>query len=294
MMPRRPVLIATLGTRPPVVTLAVDVLAEDHGVPVEEVFVIHTSGDRVRDALARLRVEFSEGRYRGRRCLFTPLPILTLRGAAVYDIRSRKDADSAFRTIYRAVRQRKDAGEIVHFSIAGGRNSMVAYGAATAQMLFDADDRLWHIISTEDFERSGRLHRRSRLDAFLAPVPVQSWSEFLHYALDAWSGAEDPLRALEIRRQSVERQADLDCEMFLKELTPAERRVVVDFVAHGGTDREIADRLGRSHRTVGTHLREIYSKMQAFFDYAHAPNRSTLMQQFAGFFDRHPHLNHLP
>jgi len=290
MIERRAVLVATLGTRPQVVTLAADMLAEDEGVTVDGVYVIHTSGDRVRDALERLRIEFSGDRYHGRRCLFKPVSILTLEGNAVYDIRARKDADGAFRTIYRTVRQRKSGGEIVHFSVAGGRNSMVAYGAAAAQMLFDADDRLWHIISTEDFEHSGRMHRRSHLDAFLAPIPVQSWNEFLRYALDVWSGAEDPLRAFRIREQWAERQADLDCEMFLKELTPAERRVVVDFVTHGGSDREMAARLGSSYRTIGTHLSKIYGKMQLFFDHEQSPNRSTLMQQFAGFFDRHPHL----
>jgi DNA-binding CsgD family transcriptional regulator len=183
----------------------------------------------------------------------------------------------------------------VHLSIAGGRNSMVVYGASTAQMLFDPGDRLWHILSTADFERTGLMHRRRRPDATLVPIPVLQWSA-ISPVLTALVREQDPFRAIAAQEQLVKRQADRERERFLREaLTAAEWRVLGDYVTHGGTDREIARRLAISHRTVSTHLHRIYGKMRAFFNYDPAVvGRDTLMHQFAEFLSRHPHLRAPP
>jgi CRISPR-associated Csx14 family protein len=307
MVPGNQVLVATLGTRPQVITLALDLLAEDKDVYVGEVYVIHTSGDRVLQALKQLEGEFPGGRYRGesyrdRRgdCELELVPILTPKRAPVYDIRSREDADSTFRTIYGTIRQQKDAGRTVHFSVAGGRNSMVAYGAAVAQKLFDAKDRLWHIISTRTFEESGAMHRDESGpgQAFLAPIPVQSWNEFLRYAIDMWVGAEDPSSAFDVERLLIQRQSDSECEAFLERLSGKERELVADFVMHGGTSREIAARLGKSPRTVDTQFSDIYDKLSEFIyetsEEIVSVGRETVMKQFAGFFERNPHLKPPP
>lgn len=292
----RHVLVATLGTQPQVVTLAVDLLAKDEGVVVDEVHVIHTAAEGpVGDALERLRAEFPDNcHYRNRRCSFNPAPIVTPEGRPVRDIRTEDDANSAFQTIYRVVLEQKQARKRVHLSIAGGRNSMVVYGAATAQILFDAGDRLWHILSTAEFEHTRLMHRRNRCDAALAPIPVLRWSA-ISPVLTALVCEQDPFRAIAAQEQLVERQADLQREEFLTQvLTPAEWRVVEDYVFHGGADREIAGRLNISHRTVSTHLGRVYDKMYSFFGYAASVTRGTVMQQFAGFLERHPHLRTPP
>jgi CRISPR-associated Csx14 family protein len=292
----RQVLIATLGTQPQVVTLAVDLLAEDHGVSVDEVHVIHTAAKgHIGEALEQLRETFGHNRYDGRRCLYHETPILGPNGQAVHDIRTEEDAQGAFNTIYHTVLEQKRAGRRVHLSIAGGRNSMVVYGASTAQMLFDPGDRLWHILSTADFERTGLMHRRRRPDATLVPIPVLQWSA-ISPVLTALVREQDPFRAIAAQEQLVKRQADRERERFLREaLTAAEWRVLGDYVTHGGTDREIARRLAISHRTVSTHLHRIYGKMRAFFNYDPAVvGRDTLMHQFAEFLSRHPHLRAPP
>jgi len=293
----RQVLVATLGTQPQVVTLAVDLLAKDEGIVVGEVYVIHTAAEGlVGDALERLRAEFHGNRYRGRRCSFNPVPIVTPEGRPVRDVRTEEDANSAFQTIYRVVLEQRQTRKRVHLSIAGGRNSMVVYGAATAQILFDADDRLWHVLSSVEFEHTGMMHRRSHSDAALAPIPVLRWGT-ISPALTALVREQDPFRAIAAQEQLVERQADRQREEFLTQvLTPAEWRVVGDYVTHGGTDRDIARRLNVSFRTVSTHLGRVYDKLRAFFGYdpAASVGRSTAMQQFASFFERHPHLRAPP
>lgn len=302
MTVRRQVLVATLGTQPQVVTLAVDLLEDDETIVVDEVYVIHTEDrDRIGEALKQLRAEFRHSRYRGRRCLFKPVPILTPEDRPVRDIRSEEDARSTFRTIFRTVKERKKEGRIVHLSIAGGRNSMGAYGVVTAQILFGGEDKLWHIISRGNFERSGALHRRTPADSALTAIPVLYWSGVSPPVMAALAREDDPFRAIEAQQQWMKHQADLQREEFLtRVLTPTEKHVVEDFVTHGGTDREIGARLTSllghnvSNRAVGTHLQHIYGKMQDFFfDYSVPVNRGTVMQQFAGFFDRHPHLKAL-
>jgi CRISPR-associated protein Csx14 len=52
------VLIATLGSEPQVVTLALDLL-EQAGQVISEVIVLHTAGKAMRAAMARLREEFA-------------------------------------------------------------------------------------------------------------------------------------------------------------------------------------------------------------------------------------------
>ncbi len=53
------VLIATLGSEPQVVTLALDLLREK-GHPIGEVIVVHTAGEAVQAALKVLEEEFAQ------------------------------------------------------------------------------------------------------------------------------------------------------------------------------------------------------------------------------------------
>lgn len=296
----RQVLIATLGTQPQIVTLAVDLLDRDVGEKVGEVYVIHTAAEGpVGEALDRLRAEFEHNIYSfaHRRCIFNAVPIVTLEGRAVSDIRSEPDARAAFQTIYRVVKQQKQAGRVIHLSIAGGRNSMVAYAVVTAQILFGPDDRLWHVISTGHFERlcreEGRMHRRSRTDAVLTLIPILYWSGVTPPVMAALAREDDPFRAIEAQREWGERQADvLRREFLMDKLTPALRRVVFDYVVHGGADRDIADRWRLSVRTISDQMGEVYARMRDFFDYDEAAGvgRETVMQQFAGFLERNSDL----
>ncbi len=294
VFPARPVLVATLGTQPQVVTLAVDLLAEDEHVVVDEVFVIHTHADKgspVGAAVARLNAEFSNERYRGRRCALQCIPIVRTDGRPVMDIRTPEDAQAAFHATFNTVKACKQQHRTVHLSIAGGRNSMVAYGAATAQILFDADDRLWHIISTETFEQSRALHRETPLDARLSLVPVLSWNALLSQAISAWT--EDPFQAFAMQRKLAEQQEDQDRKAFLQTLTPREREVLVTFVEYNWNAQEIAQHLHLKSRTVEGYFGQIYEKMRDFYylrEVQVEPNANALMKWFAGFFTRRPDL----
>ncbi len=301
-IPGQPVLVATLGTNPQVVTLAVDMLAEDEHVEVSEVYVIHTKPTGyVGSAVGQLKAVFDHDVYRGRPCVLHLVEITTARKEAVPDIRSPEDARAAFQAIFGTVRELKQARQAVHLSIAGGRNSMVVYGAAAAHILFDSNDRLWHIISDQAFERSGALHRSHPADAQLSLVPVISWSAWLSHAIAMWT--EDPFQAFEMQQTLAEQQDDRQREDFLEQLADSEWQVLVAYAhtTHGGSNQQIADILHLSKRTVEGCFGEIYSKMLNFFDLPDSKEkmpphakRAVLMNWYADFFGRHPELRSPP
>lgn len=291
----RPVLVATLGTNPQVVTLAVDMLAEDEHCEVGDVYVIHTEPTGwIGQAVSTLRDAFANGNYRGRPCNLHLVEIRTKDDRAVPDIRSEVQAHAAFQAIFGTVRARKQAQETVNLCIAGGRNSMVVYGAAAAHILFDSYDRLWHIISEPEFERERRLHRLRKRDAQLVEVPVISWTAWLNHTVALWT--DDPFEAYRMQRSLRASLEDRVRTAFYDQLSTQEKRVLAAFVdtTAGGSNRQIADVVFMSRRTVEGHFVNIYEKMMNHLDLPHdmqsKTKRTTLLRWFSGFFELHPEL----
>ncbi|MEX0806072.1 MAG: CRISPR-associated ring nuclease [Candidatus Binatia bacterium] len=165
------VLIATLGSEPQVVTLVLDQLREK-GNPIAEVIVVHTMGESVQHSLMRLNDEFRRAgspRYRA--------VTVEDKGWPVADIGTEDEVAALLRTLYRTVLAEKRAGRLVHMSIAGGRKPMAVYGMAVAQLLFDEDDRVWHLLSEGWKPGDERVMHAKPGDAIsLLPVPVLRWS----------------------------------------------------------------------------------------------------------------------
>ena len=293
----KPVLVATLGTQPQVVTLAVDLLDEAMGILVSDVYVIHTSGERVLAGIARLKAEFRNNTYRARPCRLHTELIQLPDGTAVEDIQDQSQANATFDTIFRVVKERKQKLQTIHMSIAGGRNTMVVYGASVAQILFGPNDRLWHIISKEPLEKSGAMHAATSKQAILAPIPVRPLTTFLEVALHTLSEQSNPYEMIRKIIQQDELDADRRRKEFLRDLTPRERQVLVSFVRRGETDQQMSARFSVSPRVISSHMGHIYDKMRVFFsDEARQvdANRTSLAIWFAGFFDRYPELETPP
>lgn len=283
-------LVATLGTQPQVVTVTLDLLLA-RGREIEEVVVIHTSDykPRMREAVRRLDQEFRNGRYQGRQCLYRRVR-LELGGKPIADVDTAQKAGVVFRTVFRQVKRQKQAGRLVHLSIAGGRKSMSVYGMATAQLLFDERDYLWHLLSTCSFEEKSQggalMHLEHPEGAMLVEIPVLRWSRIPSWATRLMA-TDDPLEA--IRRQ--EEFIDLEDrrrkrEFLTKRLTPAEREIVGLLVQEGLTNKEIGRRLYKSEKTVANQLTEIFGKLHEFLGFRDdiKVNRYVLLAQFGPYF----------
>jgi len=135
------VLIATLGSEPQVVTLVLDLLRAK-GYSIAEVLIVHTAGRAVQPALKRLADEFAASGA----CPSRLIPVEN-DNWPIADVLTEADTAAVLRTLYRTVLAQKRAGNVVHLSIAGGRKPMAVYGMVVAQLLFDEDDRVWHLLS---------------------------------------------------------------------------------------------------------------------------------------------------
>lgn len=254
------VLIATLGTEPQVVTAALSLLTQQ-GENISQVIVIHTYAPHtpIHDAIETLRKAFSK---------IEDGPILKLvaicdeQERPFQDVETPPAARAAFRTLYNQVRLSKLEGARVHLSIAGGRKTMTIYGMLAAQLLFDDQDRLWHLYSEGDFLTSKRLHPQPGDQVHLIPIPVVQWSNISPMLLDL-ANIEDPYEALKHQEDLRLKKRLEDMRAFVRNvLTPAEERVVALLVGHGLSDQEIAEQLCLSPRTVEQHLRSAYSKAE--------------------------------
>ncbi len=255
------VLLATLGTEAQVVTAAWSLLRAQ-GEPIHAIEVLLTQAPAIRAAARRLEQAAAQ------KPLFPPLrfvPLQDAQGRPLHDVITEADTRAAFTAIYRRLRAHKAQGHRVHFLIAGGRKPLALFGMAVAQLLFDAEDRLWHLYSAGDFLESKRLFPAPQDQVQLVPLPVVPWHR-LAPALVALEGVEDPWQAVQRAWQLTLNERLARARRFVEEhLTEAERRVVALLVREGLSDRDLAARLHMSERTVGRHLSSAYTKAAAFW-----------------------------
>ncbi len=277
----RQVLIATLGSEPQVVTLVLDELRR-RGQPIRDVVVVHTTAaaEPIRGSLQRLSEETRFYRKARPSVRFSFAPISRQDGGPVADVQTEEDAGAVFATLYREVLEAKRKGWGVHLSLAGGRKIMSAYGMAVAQMLFDEDDRLWHVLSEGPLLDEKRMHAQPGERVRLVPVPVLRWS-LVSPAATELARTSDPFLAVQKQREMQHAAADAQKRAFLKEdLTPAERAAVELLVTKGLSDKQLAQKLGRSTKTVSNQLAAAYDKFSARFRGVRA-DRNVLIAELA-------------
>lgn len=306
---RRRCLIATLGRRPAVVTTAVDLLLAA-GWALDELLVLHTSPspgdapsgvaaqslDRIAAAITVLDQAFAAGRYgpRGLPMDYSRLPLARPDGRLVFDVDDSDEAEAVFRTLYEQVQRRKRRGDIVHLCISGGRKVMAVYGMAVAQLLFDAEDRLWHVTSSDSYKAEGALHPRRPADAALVAVPVLALGLVHLGAVADLLHTGDPVAAIERERAAGgERRAARSFAFLDEALSPEERRLVKALLHQvvgertSSGSRELAELLCLSERTVRNRMSEIYDKLREHFQLHDQPvDREVLIGLYAPYYER--------
>lgn len=274
------VLIATLGSEPQVVTLALDLL-QTKGISIAEVIVVHTVGEAVQPGLKQLAQEFALPGA----CGYRLIPV-EKEGWPVSDFLTEADTAALLRTLYRTVLVEKRAGRIVHLSIAGGRKPMAVYGMVVAQLLFDEEDHVWHLLS-EDWRPGDErvMHVRPGDRVRLVPIPVLRWSA-VSPVLTELAVREDPWEAIQTQ-QSIRREEDRRHrrEFLEHRLTRAERELV-RLACLGLDNAEIARRLYKSEKTVANQFTTVYEKLREWRGLREdiAVTRPLLVAEFAPYF----------
>lgn len=257
-MPHRPgVLISTLGSEPQVITLTIDNLLEKR-VVLKKVIVLHTAPSQsvIGEALAAVTSEIEK--HPPYRAIDVEFRQMMFGNEALADITTASQAQATLRVLYHEISQLKETGERVHVCPAGGRKAMAMYAMLVSQLLFDEDDRLWMLISSDALRRARHLHAAPG-ESSLLRVPVLPW-----------------------RLSLTDKQAFVE-----RVLTAAEAEVLELAARHGLTDREIAERRVTSRKTVSHQLSEIYEKLRTFLGYRDdiRVDRHTLASEFAAYFE---------
>lgn len=280
MMPQHSILIATLGSKAQIITLALDCLRQRDELP-QSLVAIHTQSERpeTAQALQRLKadlpVHFPEIQFKNIE--------LASAGVPIKDVISPVEVDVAFRAFYAETRATKLRSERVHLLISGGRRTLTVFGMAVAQMLFDDEDCLWHLASHPALEVSGALHAGPGEWARLIPIPIIPWGR-LSPVFDVLRTVDDPFDAANhLANLRLREQWDQARIFVLTGLSGAERPVVELLVRDGLNQNEISERLRLSPRTVEQHLRSAYRKAAEHWD-VDAVNQTQLVRLLMPFF----------
>lgn len=250
--------MATLGTEPQVITLTLDALLKT-GHLIRHVLILHTqpSDSSIQVALDVLAREFKQ--HKPYQSIDIDFVLFTSgEERPISDITTPDEAADIFRTLYHTVLGLKQQEHYIHLCTAGGRKAMAMYGMLVAQLLFDENDRLWLLLSTEAFRLGRQLHAREG-EASLLRIPVIPWR-----------------LGISEKKHFIEHV-----------LTPAETEVLELVARYGLTDKEIALRRTTTEKTVGHQLSTIYSKLWTFLGYRDdiRVDRHTIATEFGAYFD---------
>jgi CRISPR-associated protein (TIGR02584 family) len=272
---QRTTLIATLGSEAQVVTLALHLLRRMQRRP-SSVCVIHTdpAAAPTHAAIERLREAFADEPE----STLQLFPILNTAGVVVADTDTPDSAAATFRSIFlcaRAIKMR-DVRAPLDLCLAGGRKVMSAYAMAVAQLLFDDQDRLWHVLSSGPLLSEKRMTPRPNDDAVLIRLPVLLHADVSPIVSEI-ADADDPFEAVQRAEARQRRMRESKARDFLfQTLSASERRVVESLVTDGASDAEIAARLSLSQKTVQAHLASAYRKAESHFDLSSVSARSLI------------------
>lgn len=125
MMLKPSKLIATLGSKPQLVTLAADCLIRSGGDDFDEIIVVHTLRDQPETQLALSQL--TNGRSNTDPQISLRFLKLSNNEIALHDVTSPEDVDAAFRALYAEVRAIKLQDQAIHLLIAGGRRRLTVF-----------------------------------------------------------------------------------------------------------------------------------------------------------------------
>jgi CRISPR-associated protein (TIGR02584 family) len=166
-------LLAVAGKTPATITEALYGLAVERRLPISRIRVLTTQDGReaivsdLAGQIAKMRHDYPKA---FRELAFDPESDIAVcagaRGKPICDIRTSKEneqiADWILAEVYRLT---QDSTLTIHASLAGGRKTMSHFLGTAMQLLGRSQDRLYHVLVPEEYERRG----------FYYPTPKDEW-----------------------------------------------------------------------------------------------------------------------
>lgn len=256
-------LVATLGGQPQVLTFALDDLLA-RGEQVTQVVAVHAAAQTpaMQQSLARLAVAFAGGRYAGQPCGLRSVVILdgprafhsaSLRDY-VADISDEAAAEATWQTLHRLLGQLKAEGRRLHLVVTGGPRLIGLMAMSAATLLFDHQDRLWHLFTPRDLRAAASggaiLHVGPEAGVRLIQVPMAPWGAYFPALRALASATSSQVVAAQARWMDEGERGR--CRLVVQQLTPRQVEVLQAFAA-GFSPQEVAERLSVTLKTVDSH-----------------------------------------
>ena len=247
-------LLATLGGQPQVVTFTLDLLLQ-RGIPIREVIVVHpASYGNLQDTIVHLSAEFPGDRYqRTGELIRFRRHVLEQYNTPIDDIVDDRSADGVLNAMDEIIRELKDQGRIIHFSITGGRRLMGFLSFSAALLNFDHMDRLWHIHTPEDVKKRVRngacMHVEPDDNVRLIEVP---FARLAQPVLTRLLSTDNARTIITMQEQQAKAEQQRRVRELFEKVTPMQRKVLQLFI-RGLTPQEVARELGISIKTVSSH-----------------------------------------
>jgi len=186
---------------------------------------------------------------------------IKLRSNEVEDFYSEEETNALFNTVFNTIRDYKNIGYRIELVIAGGRKPMSIYPVISAQILFDENDRAWHLLSEEKLVKSRNLLPEDDMFYQLVPIPLMLWSNVPPTLL---VDGMTPQQFIENQQQRSREQGELKYRKFMGLLTRVERDVLKALL-QGLSNEDISKKLKKSRRTVEHQIQRVYSKFKTSF-----------------------------
>lgn len=274
-------MVATLGTEPQVVTLGLDELLKQ-GEKVSKVTVIHTDPklSPIDKSLTLLQRVFNDYQKEA-----IDMETLLLHDGVVplADTVSSHQIQQSFEQLYQFLLNCKRNGERLHLLVAGGRKTMSLFAFAVAQILFDENDHVWYLVSDDALIETKQFHAHQSEKVSLIEIPFIRWS-FLPGFLQSFLLYPTLHDTVTHQHQKHQQMRATKAQAFLKAISRAENELLVLLVNEGLSNEALAERLGKSPRTIANQLSSIYSKFAVHYGFAPhlSPDRGQVIATLKG------------
>jgi len=260
-MKRKNILLATLGTEPQIVTISLYHFETILKKKIDEVAVIttHSNNEAMKDSIRQLKEFFnSNNTLKNKR-----LKIIYIKNNNDYisDITTKDDITALVKTLYDVLKEYKRKEYKVDFLIAGGRKPMSIYSFLIASSLFDSDDKLWYLVSSDELLKTKNFIPEDASSYSIVEVPIISASDISPIIIANGFSFE---QFLEEQKKRLTEKKKRYWKEFLRSLTKQEEKVI-NLMFSGLSNKEIAQKLNVSVRTVEHHVQNIYMKFKGSF-----------------------------
>ena len=240
-----PAFIATLGLQPQVITRGLDsLLSIEPGI--ERGIIIHTRSYRSHPDWPPFETfqRYIEAHYAT--IDWQWIPIQEESQEPLADVDTPDSAELAFKIIFNTTKNLKREGFRLHNLIAGGRKSIIVYSMVSAQLIFDVEDKLWHIFSDDEHNRGLNTRPHPPPTVQLVEIPILHLAGLMPMVRELILHSDDPTRALHLYREHEDVERNIHMLRFLREECDVIDRRIMWLYVKDHSNQQIAQRVSLS------------------------------------------------